>query len=118
HAFVVFHADRSVGRGEKLERWGTICRESAMLARRLRVPEVSAASSVEAVIGAVDTAVLLARDSPRRLADMTEPRDVALLIGPEAAGRNASWSWRRKRRPWVRATCGPRPRRWWGWRSR
>ena len=54
-----------------------------MLAGRLRVPEVSAASSVEAVIGAVDTAVLLSRASPRRLAEMTEPRDVTLLIGPE-----------------------------------
>jgi 16S rRNA (uracil1498-N3)-methyltransferase len=83
HAFVVFNADRSIGRGEKLERWGTICREAAMLAGRLRVPEVSAASSVEAVIGAVDTAVLLSRASPRRLAEMTEPRDVTLLIGPE-----------------------------------
>ncbi len=103
HAFVVFNADRSVGRGEKLERWGTICRESAMLARRLRVPEVSAASSVEAVIGAVDTAVLLARDSPRRLADMTEPRDVALLIGPEGG-----WTERELELATETATLGPR----------
>ena len=29
HGFVVFHADRSVGRGEKLERWAAICREAA-----------------------------------------------------------------------------------------
>src|SRR2546430_3899390 len=53
------------------------------LAGRLRVPEVSAASSVEAVVGAVDSAVLLARESTRRLADVAQPRDVALLIGPE-----------------------------------
>src|SRR5205807_69002 len=83
YAFVVFHSDRSVGRAEKLERWNTICREAAMLARRLRVPEVSAASSVEAVIGAVDTAVLLSRDASVRLADLHEPRDVTLLVGPE-----------------------------------
>ncbi|TMG12795.1 MAG: RsmE family RNA methyltransferase, partial [Chloroflexi bacterium] len=37
HAFVVFNADRSVGRGRKLGRWATICREAAMLAGRLRV---------------------------------------------------------------------------------
>src|SRR5207244_6208456 len=82
-AFVVFNADRSVGRGRKLERWATICREAAMLAGRLRVPEVSAASSVEAVIGAVATPVLLSREAPRRLAEVGEPRDVTLLIGPE-----------------------------------
>jgi len=103
HAFVVFNADRSVGRGEKLERWGTICREAAMLARRLRVPEVSAASSVEAVIGAVDTAVLLSRDSPRRLADMTEPRDFTLLIGPEGG-----WTERELELATETATLGPR----------
>src|SRR5207245_293738 len=83
YAFVVFQAERSVARGEKLERWATICREAAMLAARLRVPEVSAASSLDAVIGAEDYPVMLVRDAPRRLADMGAPRDLPLLIGPE-----------------------------------
>ena len=103
YAFVVFHADRSVGRGEKLERWNTICREAAMLARRLRVPEVSAASSVEAVIGAVDTAVLLSRDASVRLADLHEPRDVTLLVGPEGG-----WTGRELELATETATLGPR----------
>jgi len=103
HAFVVFNADRSVGRGEKLERWTTICREAAMLAGRLRVPEVSAASSVEAVVGAVDSAVLLARESTRRLADVAQPRDVALLIGPEGG-----WTERELELAPETATLGPR----------
>ena len=83
YAFVIFQADRSVGRGEKLERWNTICREAAMLAARLRVPEVLTASSADAAIGAEDFPVLLARESPQRLADLTTPRDLALFIGPE-----------------------------------
>src|SRR2546426_11214027 len=62
HAFVVFHADRSVGRGEKLERWNTICREAAMLARRLRVPEASAASAAGSGVGAGEPPGLLASD--------------------------------------------------------
>ena len=103
HAFVVFNADRSVGRGEKLERWATICREAAMLAGRLRVPEVSAASSVEAVIGSVDSAVLLSRDAERRLAELTQPRDVTLLIGPEGG-----WSERELELGTETATLGPR----------
>jgi len=103
HALVVFNADRSVGRGEKLERWATICREAAMLAGRLRVPEVSAASSVEAVIGSVDSAVLLSRDAERRLAELTQPRDVTLLIGPEGG-----WSERELELATETATLGPR----------
>ncbi len=82
-AFVIFQADRSIGRGEKLERWNTICREAAMLAGRLRVPEVLAASSADAAIGAEDFPVLLTRESPQRLADLTTPRDLALFVGPE-----------------------------------
>jgi len=103
HAFVVFNADRSVGRGRKLERWATICREAAMLAGRLRVPEVSAASSVEAVIGAVKTPVLLSREAPRRLAEVSEPRDVTLLIGPEGG-----WTERELELATETATLGPR----------
>jgi len=103
HAFVVFNADRSVGRGQKLGRWATICREAAMLAGRLRVPEVSAASSVEAVIGAVATPVLLSREAPRRLAEVSEPRDVTLLIGPEGG-----WTKRELELATETATLGPR----------
>ena len=83
YAFVIFQADRSIRRGEKLERWNTICREAAMLAGRLRVPEVLAASSADAAIGAEDFPVLLTRESPQRLADLTTPRDLALFVGPE-----------------------------------
>ncbi len=83
YSFVVFQADRSVGRSEKLGRWNAICREAAMLAGRLRVPEVSAASSLDAVIGAADNAVMLVREAEARLADIVSPRDITLLIGPE-----------------------------------
>jgi len=102
-AFVVFQADRSVGRGEKLERWNTIAREAAMLAGRLVIPEVSAASSADAAIGAEDFPVMLQRDSPQRLADVTEPRDIALFIGPEGG-----WSERELNLGETSASLGPR----------
>lgn len=103
HAFVVFQSDRSVGRGEKLERWSTICREAAMLAGRLRVPEVSAASSTDAAIGAEDNPVLLVRDSAQRLSDLTSPRDVSLFVGPEGG-----WSPRELELAVATASLGPR----------
>jgi len=103
HAFIVFQADRSVGRGEKLERWNTICREAAMLAGRLRVPEVIAASSADAAIGAEDFAVLLTRDSPQRLADLKNPRDLTLFIGPEGG-----WTERELTLASTTASLGPR----------
>lgn len=103
HGFVVFHADRSVGRGEKLERWGAICREAAMLAGRLRVPEVSVASSFEAAIAAEANPVVLVRDAPRRLADVTELADMTLFIGPEGG-----WSERELELAETTASLGPR----------
>lgn len=101
--FVVFPADRSVGRGTKLERWRTICREAAMLAGRLHVPEVWAASSFEAALAAEISPVLLVRDAPRRLAELTEPADVSLFIGPEGG-----WSERELALGKTQASLGPR----------
>jgi 16S rRNA (uracil1498-N3)-methyltransferase len=103
YAFVVFQADRSVGRGDKLERWNTITREAAMLAGRLLIPEVSVASSAEAAIGAEEFPVMLQRDSPQRLADLTSPRDLTLFIGPEGG-----WSERELDLGETVASLGPR----------
>ena len=103
HAFIVFRADRSVGRGEKLERWNTICREAAMLSARLRVPEVSIASSFEAALGAEESALVLNREAPRRLAEISEPLDLMLFVGPEGG-----WSARELDLAQATATLGPR----------
>lgn len=103
YAFVVFQADRSVARGEKLERWQTICREAAMLAGRLRIPAVSAAASLDAVIVAEEDSVMLVRDAPKRLAAITTPNHLTLLIGPEGG-----WSDRELRLARRKASLGPR----------
>jgi 16S rRNA (uracil1498-N3)-methyltransferase len=103
HAFVVFQADRSVGKGAKLERWQTICREASMLARRLRVPEVGFATSTDAVIAAEAQPVMLARDAGQRLAAMTKPPDLTLLVGPEGG-----WTEREIALAPTTASLGPR----------
>ena len=103
YSFAVFQAERSVGRGEKPGRWNTICRESAMLAGRLHVPEVSVASSLDAVIGAAESAVMLVRDADARLADILSPRDITLLVGPEGGWTDAEL----ELAP-LTATLGPR----------
>lgn len=102
-AFVVFQADRSVGRGSKPARWTAICREAAMLAMRLHVPDVSLAASTEAVVAAAGHAVMLVRDSPRRLAGLDQPRDVTLMIGPEGG-----WTERELALAPATASLGPR----------
>lgn len=83
HAFCIFQADRSVARGSKPERWRTICREAAMLAGRLLVPEVTQASSLDAVLAGARDPVMLVRGAEARLSAMVEPRDLTLLVGPE-----------------------------------
>jgi 16S rRNA (uracil1498-N3)-methyltransferase len=103
YAFVVFQADRSVARGEKLERWQTICREAAMLAGRLRIPAVATAPSAEAVIAAEDDSVVLVRDAPDRLAAMTTPNHLTLLVGPEGG-----WTERELGLASRKASLGPR----------
>jgi 16S rRNA (uracil1498-N3)-methyltransferase len=103
YAFHVFQAERSVARGAKLERWGTICREAAMLAGRLRIPAVDALPSLDAVLKASDHAVMLARESQQALATLTAPRDLTLLVGPEGG-----WTERELAAVPVKATLGPR----------
>ena len=103
YAFVVFQADRSVARGEKIERWQTICREAAMLAGRLRVPAVGTAPSVDAVIAAEDDSVMLVRDAPERLAAITKPTHLTLLVGPEGG-----WTERELSLVSHKASLGPR----------
>ena len=103
YAFVVFQADRSVARGEKLERWQTICREAAMLAGRLRIPAVAAAPSLDAVIAAEDDSVMLVRDAPKRLMAIAGPNHLTLLVGPEGG-----WTDRELGIAPRKATLGPR----------
>jgi 16S rRNA (uracil1498-N3)-methyltransferase len=103
YAFVVFQADRSVARGEKLERWQTICREAAMLAGRLRIPAVATAPSVDSVIAAEDDSVMLVRDVPERLGALIKPDHLTLLIGPEGG-----WTERELGLTSRKASLGPR----------
>ena len=102
YRFHVFHADRSVARGAKTERWNTICREAAMLAGRLRVPIVEGPSTLDEVVSASAHPVLLVRGAPVDLADMREPRDLTLLVGPEGG-----WSERELGLAPTRAGLGP-----------
>lgn len=101
--FCIFQADRSVARGSKLERWRTICREAAMLAGRLHVPEVTHASSLDAVLTGARHPVMLVRGAEARLSGMVEPRDLTLLVGPEGG-----WTDRELALVQRKADLGPR----------
>ena len=103
HSFLVFQADRSVARGARPERWATICREAAMLAGRLHVPDVESAPSLDDVLGRVHHPVMLVRDAPAPLTSLAKPRDVTLLVGPEGG-----WTDRELALVPVHAGLGPR----------
>ena len=74
-----------------------------MLAGRLRVPEVAGPSSLIDVLGAEEHAVMLTRTAPLRLADLHEPLDLTLLVGPEGG-----WTEREAEQVALKATLGPR----------
>lgn len=103
HAFCVFQADRSVARGSKPERWKTICREAAMLAGRLHVPEVTHVSTLDEVLAGAHDPVMLVRGAATRLSDVVEPRDLTLLVGPEGG-----WTERELALVVRKADLGPR----------
>jgi 16S rRNA (uracil1498-N3)-methyltransferase len=102
-AFHVLETDRSVARGAKLERWNAICREAAMLASRINVPAVAGPSSLQEVVSAAQHPVMLVRGAPVDLAEIKEPRDLTLLIGPEGG-----WSERELAAVANKAGLGPR----------
>jgi len=102
-AFQVMQADRSVARGAKLERWNTICREAAMLAGRLRVPPVAGPSTIDEVVAMVENPVMLVRGAQYDLADVDQPRDLTLMVGPEGG-----WSDRELALVETKAGLGPR----------
>ena len=102
-AFHVMQADRSVARGAKLERWNTICREAAMLAGRLRVPPVAGPSTIDEVVAMVENPVMLVRGAQDDLADVDQPRDLTLMVGPEGG-----WSDRELALVETKAGLGPR----------
>ena len=102
-AFVVFQSDRSVARGQKLQRWHAICREATMLSGRLRVPDVVAATSLEEAIREAENPVMLVRGAQRRLDQVASQGEVTLLIGPEGG-----WTERELALAPRKATLGPR----------
>ena len=102
-SFHIVQADRSVARGSKMDRWRTICREAAMLAGRLAVPEVAGPSSLAEVVSQNENPVMLHRTVPTRLSDLAVPQNLTLLIGPEGG-----WSDRELSQVAHKASLGPR----------
>jgi len=103
YAFHVMQADRSVARGAKLERWNTICREAAMLAGRLRVPSVGGPTPIDEVVSVVENPVMLVRGAELDLADLDQPPDLTLMVGPEGG-----WTDRELALVETKAGLGPR----------
>jgi 16S rRNA (uracil1498-N3)-methyltransferase len=102
-SFHIVQADRSIARGAKPERWRTICREAAMLAGRLAVPEVAGPSPLDDVLAHSNHPVMLGRTAALPLSEMVEPPNLTLLVGPEGG-----WSEREMALVPSKANLGPR----------
>jgi 16S rRNA (uracil1498-N3)-methyltransferase len=100
-AFLLLAADRSVSRGARPDRWGSVCREAAMLAGRLLVPEVSGPLPFAQAWAAAPSPLLLDRSGLSRasLADSS-----TLFVGPEGGWSPAELALAGERR----ASLGPR----------
>jgi 16S rRNA (uracil1498-N3)-methyltransferase len=81
--FLVVKAERSVGRGAKPQRWAAICREAAMLAGRIHVPEVAGPVGLAEVKAAAAPLFMLDRAAPASLHAAALPDEFSLGIGPE-----------------------------------
>jgi 16S rRNA (uracil1498-N3)-methyltransferase len=104
--FVLLRTRRAVVRDQparKAGRWAAICREAAMLAGRLVVPEVAGPVDLES-LEVAEGVLLLERDGRRRLAEVAEPRDLTLAIGPEGGWAPEELAWAGSRT----ASLGPR----------
>lgn len=80
--FLLVEGERSVARGAKPERWATICREAAMLAGRLLVPEVRGPSPFSEAFEVAVNPWLLERGAARRVGE-PEGEELTLFVGPE-----------------------------------
>jgi 16S rRNA (uracil1498-N3)-methyltransferase len=74
-----------------------------MLAGRLAIPEVAGPSPLADVLALSEHPVMLVRGAPLRLAEIAEPQNLTLLIGPEGG-----WSDREMALVSLKATLGPR----------
>jgi 16S rRNA (uracil1498-N3)-methyltransferase len=81
--FLLVQARRSQARGVKLERWAAICREAAMLAGRLRVPEVSGPVGLAEAWAGATNPWLLDLSGSARLVDLEVGPGIDLFVGPE-----------------------------------
>jgi len=102
--FVLVQAERSVARGARPERWATVCREAALLAGRLRVPEVQGPLPLPQALAGCPRPIVLEQESSLRLTSLGSP--ATLFIGPEGgwtplelglAPETASLGWRNLR---------------------
>jgi len=100
--FLIVQAERSVARGAKPERWASICREAAMLAGRLRIPDVRGPLPFAEAWSAAASPCLLDREAGAALPGVGD--ELTLFVGPEGGWSDAE----RRLAGERRFTLGPR----------
>lgn len=85
---VPWQAERSIGKGDNVEKWKVTLREATKQSRRTYIPEITDVvdlSGVLAEIKQADTAIAFHQESAQKLSDVfnTSAHRICIIIGPE-----------------------------------
>ena len=85
---IPWQAERSIGKGEKLDKWKSTLRESTKQSRRTYIPEITELAKLQDVVKVLsdfDVAIIFHQDTDKKLSDVipTSAKKVCIIIGPE-----------------------------------
>ena len=85
---VPWQSARSIGKGEKLDKWSLTLREATKQTRRTYIPEISELATTSDVIAEIeraDIAIIFHQDTDKKLSDVieTSAQRICIIIGPE-----------------------------------
>jgi len=85
---VPWQSERSIGKGEKLDKWKLTLREATKQTRRTYIPEITELAKTSDVLDEIkraDVAIIFHQDTEKKLSDIipTSAKRVCIIIGPE-----------------------------------
>lgn len=85
---IPWQAERSIGKGDKVDKWKLTLREATKQSRRTYIPQISDVVNLSGVLAAIkdsDTAIAFHQESAKKLSEVidTSAHKICIIIGPE-----------------------------------